>query len=472
MYRKRKRVEKLLSLVLSALILLMSVGCSNTAPEPSVSDPTPKTITEKVEIEKELTEKELHEFITTEVYLQEFVAVENEISERLLKENIIDEVSLCKTIYVPQSNIDEFAENSQTAQLFGKGVNITSLLRKLAVGTGVILTVSVVKKVNVYRPIASIVAAAANESIEFAKDGAIIGSVFGAFNGAADEIDESKRASAIAGFALATVGVIYSIVNLVGAVPSGGTTGFGVAEGIHLLFAGVRLLTAANIANHSALDMVKAIQSTDAKDIDWGNIDWERVGTSAVQKSIEGSADGYMWGSIYGLIDGTIEGYYHKYSTPYTQYQDRLKQVPKNGKNGTWTGKRGESDYVLNKPIELPDGTKITKVKYQNAVPDFSPYSKAEVKIPKMTNERYKSGGNFEQADKALADYWTKTKYQGKSWSSTDVRSFRDNYPCKLTWHEMSNMESMQLVPYDVNSTFGHYGGVAEYNASHGVKGD
>ena len=40
-----------------------------------------------------------------------------------------------------------------------------------------------------------------------------------------------------------------------------------------------------------------------------------------------------------------------------------------------------------------------------------------------------------------------------------------------LTWHEMSNMESMQLVPREVNQTFTHFGGVAEYNAMIGQEG-
>ena len=35
----------------------------------------------------------------------------------------------------------------------------------------------------------------------------------------------------------------------------------------------------------------------------------------------------------------------------------------------------------------------------------------------------------------------------------------------------MNNMESMQLVPFDVNNTFTHYGGVAEYNAMIGQTG-
>ena len=89
-----------------------------------------------------------------------------------------------------------------------------------------------------------------------------------------------------------------------------------------------------------------------------------------------------------------------------------------------------------------------------------------------MTNDRTGKGGNYEQADTALAEYWSKIKYNNKAkWTSSDVKDFRENYSVKLTWHEMSNMESMQLVPYDVNSTFTHFGGVAEYNAMIGENG-
>ena len=35
----------------------------------------------------------------------------------------------------------------------------------------------------------------------------------------------------------------------------------------------------------------------------------------------------------------------------------------------------------------------------------------------------------------------------------------------------MSNMEYMQLIPYEVNDVFLHYGGVAEYNAMIGEEG-
>lgn len=464
--------SRLTALILVFTILFMTFGCSNAPPTPTISDANPQTVTESIEVENIITESELHEFITTEVYLTELVVVEDKIVELLLNEEEIEEVSFCSTIYIPQENIDEFAQSSQTVKLFGEGINIKAVLAKVAVGTGVILTTTIVKKAGVPKPIASIIAAA-SESLKGAAIGTGIGTLFGGFTGAANEIDETGRASTIAGFALATVGVILAIVSVVGAIPSAGTSSLGIAEGVHLAFAGIKLLIATAGIAYTAHDMVKTFTSTDAKEIDWDNIDWNQVGVSAAQQAISNGADGYMWGAIYGAVDGAEQAYYEKYSTPYTQYKNRLKKVPKDGDKGHWNGERGESKFILDKPIELADGTVITEVNYQNAVPDFSSYAKAEIKIKNMTDQRLGKGGNYEQADQALAEYWSKIKFNNKKvWTSADVREFRENYPCKLTWHEMSNMQTMQLVPYDLNSTFTHYGGVAEYKAMIGKEGE
>lgn len=461
--------RKVLSIVLVIAILFTTVGCSGSPPNPVLSDPNGQTMVENTQTENVITENTLTEFITSEIYLEEFILAENKVTELLRQEEMINEVILCKTIYIPQDHINEFAEHSQTAQIFGEDFQIKSVLTKVAIGTGVILTIAIVKKAGVPQPIASIVAAAADESLKFAASGAVVGTVFGAFTGAADEIDESGRISAVASFALATVGVIITAVSLVGAIPSGGTSGWGVAEGVHLAWTGVKFLLATTGTVFAARDTVKAFTSTPVSEIDWDNVDWDQLGVSTAQKAIQYGADGYMWGAIFGAIDGGVESYYQKFCTPYTKYQNRLKQVPKDGDKGHWTGDPGESDFVLKDPIELPDGTKITKVTYQNAVPDFSPYQIAQVKIPNMTSKRLGTGGNYEQADTALAEYWTRIKHNGQTWSAGDVANYRTSN--NLTWHEMSNMEYMQLVPYDVNHTFTHYGGVAEYNAMIGQKG-
>lgn len=473
-------LQKLLCVLLVFSMIFTSTAYASSPPSLTLSDPNEQVITENIEVETILTENRLTEFITEEIYLEELLLAEDKIVELLLEEDVIDEVLLCKTIYVPQDHIEDFAINSQTAQLFGDGVNITSLLKKVAVGTGIILTVVVLKKVGLPQPIASIVAGAADESLKFAGSGAAIGSLIGGLTGASEEIDETGRLSAILGFAIATVGVIVSAVHLIGLIPSGGVSSVGVGLGIKLVIAGVGLITSTAAMATTGYEAVKALTATEATEIDWLNIDWERVGVSAAEQAINYGADGYMWGAIAGTVYGGIDGYeyYHKYNAPYTSLSDRIKNTPKGGDRGRWSGKRGESDFILNEPIELPNGEKVTRISYRNGIPDFSHYAEAEVNIPQMsqyrrTVEAIADGkdliGNFEQADEALARIWTRARHGGHAWSAEDIKNYRITN--RLSWHEMSNMESMQLLPQDMHLAFGHYGGVAECKAMVGLEG-
>ncbi len=470
---KNNLVKRFCSLILCIVMIANLVACSNEAPSPVVSNNeaevnTEEKLTEKIEIESEEVEKIINEVITEEIYLEELVIAEDKIEELLLEEETINEVLLCKPIYVPQENIEEFSEHSQTAGLFGDEVDLSSVLTKVAVGTGVIVTLVVLKKAGLPDPIASAVIAAADKSLQFGAGGAAIGSLFGGLTGASDEIDSTGRTSAVIGFATATVGLILATVSLIAEIPSGGSTTITAAAGIKLVIAGIATIGATATTAYSGYNMVKTFTSTDAEDIDWDSIDWDQVGVSAAQKAIENGADGYMWGSIIGAVYGGAEGYdfYQKYNTPYSKYNARLMQTPKDGSGGHWSGERGESDFILDEPIVRPDGTKITKVTYKNAVPDFSPFQEAQVKIPSMTNSRSR---NFKQADEALADYWTKIKHNNQTWTARDVEAYRTSNG--LTWHEMNNMESMQLVPSEVNAKFGHLGGVGEYNAMIGEEG-
>lgn len=457
-------------MLLVAALMLSTTACSSkseTSANTGLSDPNEKVLTENIEEENTLTENTLTEHITSEIYLNEIILAEDKISELLLEEDTIDEIILCKTYYIPEDNIDEFSQNSQTAQLFGDDIDISALLKKVAVGTGVIVTLVVLKEAGLPEPVASIVVGAADKSLKFAEGGAVIGSLFGGMTGAADELDESGRTSAVIGFATAAAGLVLATVSLLVEVPSGGASSITLATGIRMAIAGVSIGTAAVGTVAAGKKAIETISSTDATDIDWNNIKWEKVGVSSAEKAIQNSADGYMWGSIYGAVYGGAEEFYHKFNTPYTSKILRLKKVPKSG--GKWTGDPGESEFILDEPITLKNGTKITSVNYWNGVPDFSPYAVAEVKISNMTDKRLGTGGNYEQANTALTKYWSRVKYQGKKWTAREVETYRKAN--NLTWHEMSNMEYMQLVPTEVNSTFTHYGGVAEYNAMIGQEG-
>ena len=460
---------RLLSLFLMLSIVLTQVSCSSAPPNASITVPGEEQIlVENIEVENTITEEILTEHITEEIYLEEIILAEDKITELLLEEETINEVILCRTIYIPQENLEEFAENSQTSSLFGDEVDLKPVLKKVAVGTGVILTVVVLKKVGFPDPIASVVCAAADESLMFAEGGAVVGSLYGGLSGASGAIDESGRTSAVIAFATATAGLVISIVSLVGEIPSGGASSITLATGVKLVIAGVSVGLASAGTVYSGYQAVKTFQATDGVDIDWDNIDWDAVGEQAALNAVNYGADGYMWGSIIGVVHGGADGYdyYHKFNAPYSTLEKRYAQTPKDGNRGKWTGKRGESDFVLDEPIVLKDGTEVTKITYRNGIPDFSEYQLAQVKIPNMTNNRT---NNFNQADEILAEIWTRTRVDNKTWSAADIKQYRkDN---NLVWHEMNNMESMQLVPFEVNDTFGHLGGVGEYNTMIGQEG-
>ena len=138
-----------------------------------------------------------------------------------------------------------------------------------------------------------------------------------------------------------------------------------------------------------------------------------------------------------------------KKGEPVSTYQERLNQTPVN--EGHWTGERGESTFVSNKDEvrKILDDVNLEGIEYENAIPDFSPVSKGEVKITDMGIDR---NANFRQADELLARELGKTR--------REIVKFRKEN--KLTWHELNDMTSMQLVPSIINSKFGHLGGVSE----------
>ena len=457
---KINHFHRIVSLLLTLVLLLPMVTqaeSNNTLP-----DPSEQILVENVLTETVINEEYLTEDIIAESYLEEMILAEDKITELLLEEEIIEEVILCKTVYIPQDRIEEFSKNSQTSRLFGENADLKPLLTKLASGGGVILTLAVLKVTRLPDPIASIVVAAADESLKYAGAGAGIGSLFGGFSGALNEIDPSGRLASIFGFATATAGFIVSLVHLIALVPSGGASSVGVGLGIRIALAGLTTLAAGGATLKSGTDMVKTLISTDATNIDWANIDWDKVGESAVEQAINSGADGFMMGSIFGAIDGGAQGYdyYHKFNTPYTDKKFRIDHTPKDGSGGKWTGERGNSDFVLDEPLKCSDGTVVERITYRNGVPDFSNYQYAQVKV-KVTNYR---PSNYRMADEVLAQYWSRIKYMGKTkWSRIDVSNFRSDHG--LTWHEMSNMDYMQLVPTEVNGTFLHCGGVTEYNA-------
>lgn len=151
-------------------------------------------------------------------------------------------------------------------------------------------------------------------------------------------------------------------------------------------------------------------------------------------------------------------------------FEERLEYVPKNPSIlGEWNGDRGDSEFT---PSDNYERGKIaidklaeygeTSVTYEKGVVDFSKFAEESVEIEEMTDNRYDSGGNFEQADTKCAEKWNAISKDGKNnWTARDVANYRHENNC--SWHECSDMKTCQLVPREIHGYFTHSGGVFEY---------
>lgn len=450
------KFKKIFVIFLLVLVIAILSSCSSNSKNNSG---LPDDLEEDI-----INEDAINQIISQEIYLKEMLVVEDMVSELLIQEDRVEEVVSCKSIYISQENIEEFSNNSQTVELFGDDIQLATLLTKVAIGTGVIITLSVLKITKLDGLVGSVVASAAPAALKGAAIGTGVETLYGGLTGAIDKIDESGRTSAILGFSMSVVGFVGATITAVLAASTGGSTIAAVAFGVKIGIAGISLATSAMFG----YNMVKKLTTTNSYEIDWNNIDWNKVGVSAAEQSLNNAADGYVWGSIIGAVKGGVEGYkkYEKYNTPYSSKIERLKQTPKDGNGGHWTGARGESTFILDEPVVCKSGVTVDRINYTNGVPDFSDYSLRQVSISSMTDNRNK---NFSQADELLAEYWSSIKYNNRTWSARDISNFRSNNG--YTWHEMNNMKTMQLVPTEVNGSFGHLGGVGEYNAMQAQKG-
>ena len=191
----------------------------------------------------------------------------------------------------------------------------------------------------------------------------------------------------------------------------------------------------------------------------------------------------------------------------FSRYEKRIAQTPSEESN-RWEGQRGESCCLPgnDRSKAILDAKGIKGIEYENGVPDFSPVSESTVKIGNMNaaqrdrnrdlvdgydakgktiyahrdedgqlyngspyadknstsdlNMKYYNPSNYTQADILTAEQWSKDGRDGKKWTAEDVAQYRkDN---NLTWHECNDCETMMLVPSEINSDFGHLGGVSE----------
>ena len=144
--------------------------------------------------------------------------------------------------------------------------------------------------------------------------------------------------------------------------------------------------------------------------------------------------------------------------------EERIVQTPiEKSERGEWTGDRGNSTFVPKYSYMKEELAKhgLDGIRYKKGIPDFSKVSDTTVQIDNMSSERLGPGKNFNQADVAAAKKWSEEKRDGRTdWTARDVAEWRtDN---KLSWHERSDMQTMDLVPYSIHTYFTHTGGVSE----------
>ncbi len=159
-----------------------------------------------------------------------------------------------------------------------------------------------------------------------------------------------------------------------------------------------------------------------------------------------------------------------------SEYEDRLKQTPgTQNKVVEFEGTRGESKCKLKPPPDselqkIFDEAGIDGIEYKRAVPDFSPTSKLELSGIDMSKGRTGKNGTYAQANNKfvkmlnespeLAQEFGITPKKGTVFKTSDIKRYMSTN--KLTWHELNDLTTVQMVPTKVNSTFGHLGGISE----------
>lgn len=191
---------------------------------------------------------------------------------------------------------------------------------------------------------------------------------------------------------------------------------------------------------------------------DWHSTDWENTASSPseILQMEEMDRNGEF------LVDN--EDYsFAKSTTDFSEAQYPTMRTPKES-SGTWLGDRGNSGFIPNNPEaqEVMRAYGQDSVTITNRHPDFSPFSvhetpwghqKCEVGIGHMTSERTGTDANYYQADEALA------KQIGGGVTSSDIRHYRESNG--LTWHEVEDGTTMQLIPTIINSSVSHTGGTS-----------
>lgn len=154
------------------------------------------------------------------------------------------------------------------------------------------------------------------------------------------------------------------------------------------------------------------------------------------------------------------------------------KYLPETG--GQWSDEKGNSIWRPDPEIVPKKGNPegktwkdilekygINGIEFVDGEPDFSPVSEETVEIDDFSENR---ADNYAQADEECAKKWTEKNKDGKSWSPSDVREYRKENA--LSWHERSDMKTIDLVPTEIHSNIPHSGGISAIKNDKAQKGN
>ena len=148
--------------------------------------------------------------------------------------------------------------------------------------------------------------------------------------------------------------------------------------------------------------------------------------------------------------------------------ESKYKNIPRTG--GIWSGEPGNSKWKPDRGLipkqpfgnkkswgEILDEYGIDGIEFNEGEVDFIPVIESSVKISDFTER----DDNFRQADELQATNWNNEVKDGRNnWSARDVKNYRKEK--KLTWHERSDEETLDLVPQEIHSNISHSGGIAK----------
>jgi len=146
-----------------------------------------------------------------------------------------------------------------------------------------------------------------------------------------------------------------------------------------------------------------------------------------------------------------------------------FKNIPQSG--GRWSGDPGNSKWIpdQNAIPKQPYGNEkswgeilnkdgIDGIEFNHGEPDFTPVSEGKVVIDDFSTQR---DNNFRQADELMAKEWSKEGKNGRGdWGAEDIKKYRKE--TKTTWHERSDMKTLDLVPQEIHSNIPHSGGISK----------